>query len=169
MVVVPFLIIGILFTKAISQSGYLVSDELNTAENDYEVGSNTLLKTLATSKNKKLEDQLTKKDFLYSLSVDEILNFYRRSVDQNNLVDVPNILPDGHVIPYQGLYKSFESKKMHNKPIIFGSTRDEEKLFMVFDEHFVNRPLSFLSWIDPRLDFYIKPCLLYTSPSPRDS
>ncbi len=146
-----------LFTKAISQSGYLVSDELITAENDYEVGSNTLLKALATSKNKKLEDQLAKKDFLYSLSVDEILNFYRRSVDQNNLVDVPNILPDGNVIPKEGLYKSFELKKMHDKPIIFGSTRDEEKLFMVFDEYFINRPLGFLSWLDSRFNFYIKP------------
>ena len=146
-----------LFTKAISQSGYLVSDELITAENDYEVGSNTLLKALATSKNKKLEDQLAKKDFLYSLSADEILNFYRRSVDQNNLVDVPNILPDGNVIPKEGLYKSFELKKMHDKPIIFGSTRDEEKLFMVFDEYFINRPLGFLSWVDSRFNFYIKP------------
>ena len=146
-----------LFTKAISQSGYLVSDELITAEDDYEVGSNTLIKALAAIKDKSLEDQSEIKDFLYSLSVDEILNFYRRSVDQNNLVDVPNILPDGYVIPKEGLYKSFELKKMHDKPIIFGSTRDEEKLFMVFDEYFTQRPLGFLSWIDSRFNFYIKP------------
>ena len=100
-----------LFTKAISQSGYLVSDELITAEGDYEVGSNTLIKALAAIKDKSLKDQSEIKDFLYSLSVDEILNFYRRSVDQNNLVDVPNVLPDGYVIPKEGLYKSFELKK----------------------------------------------------------
>ena len=44
---------------------------------------------------------------------------------------------------------------MHDKPIIFGSTRDEEKLFMVFDEYFINRPLGFLSWVDSRFNFYI--------------
>ena len=146
-----------LFSKAISQSGYLVSDDLSTAENDYEVGSNSLLETLSERRKLTFTNDLEKQSFLYSLSMDDILNFYRRSADQNNLVDIPNILPDGHVIPNEGLYKSFESKKIHNKPIIFGSTRDEEKLFMVFDEYFVNRPLSFLSWIDPRLDFYIKP------------
>ena len=146
-----------LFSKAISQSGYLVSDDLNTAENDPEVGSNSLLVTLSNIKKINISDPGDKLDFLYSLSVEDILNFYRRSVDQNNLVDVPNILPDGYVIPKEGLYKSFESQKMHDKPIIFGSNRDEEKLFMVFDNYFVKRPLSFLSWIDSRLNFYIKP------------
>ena len=48
----------------------------------------------------------------------------------------PNVLPDGYVIPKEGLYKSLESQKMHDKPIIFGSNRDEEKLFMVFDNTF---------------------------------
>ena len=46
---------------------------------------------------------------------------------------------------------------MHDKPMIFGSTRDEDKLFMFMNDEYVNRPLSFLSPISEYLDLYVKP------------
>ena len=46
---------------------------------------------------------------------------------------------------------------MYDKPMIFGSTRDEDKLFMFMNDEYVNRPLSFLSSISEYLDLYVKP------------
>ena len=34
---------------------------------------------------------------------------------------------------------------MYDKPMMFGSTRDEDKLFMFMNDEYVNGPLSFLS------------------------
>ena len=46
---------------------------------------------------------------------------------------------------------------MHDKPMIFGTTRDEDKLFMFMNDTFVNRPLNFLSWISNDLSFIVTP------------
>ena len=49
--------------------------------------------------------------------------------DAAGLIDVPNVIPDGVVIPNKGIYGAYRDGDMHDKPMIFGSTRDEDKLF----------------------------------------
>ena len=46
---------------------------------------------------------------------------------------------------------------MHDKPMIFGSTRDEDKLFMFANDAFVERPLAFLRPVSEYFDLYVKP------------
>ena len=73
------------------------------------------------------------------------------------MIDVPNVIPDGIVIPMKGIYGVYRDGDMHDKPMIFGSTRDEDKLFMFVNDDFVERPLSILSPISEYFELYVKP------------
>ena len=98
--------------------------------------------------NKKLES------FLRSLSADEIISFYRVREGVGGLIDVPNSIPDGIVIPNEGLFKSYENGLAHDVPIIFGTNRDEHKLFMFDNPEFVvSKGFFFLEKIFDVLDF----------------
>ena len=155
-----------LFERGISQSGYLGSDTLEYAENNDRAGSISLLKHLKKSKNLEISDQelsdfindkSSSTKFLRSASANDIISYYRPRNDSGGLIDVPNVIPDGIVIPMKGIYGVYRDGDMHDKPMIFGSTRDEDKLFMFVNDDFVERPLSILSPISEYFELYVKP------------
>ena len=155
-----------LFQRGISQSGYLSSDSLDFAENNERAGSKSLLRHLIKSKNTSISDeeisnfmsnQMLSVDLLRTADANDIISYYRLRPDAAGLIDVPNVIPDGVVIPNKGIYGAYRDGDMHDKPMIFGSTRDEDKLFMFMNDEYVNRPLSFLSPISEYLDLYVKP------------
>ena len=155
-----------LFERGISQSGYLGSDSLEYAENNIRAGSISLLKHLKKSKNLEISDQElsdfindknSSTNFLRSASANDIISYYRPRNDSGGLIDVPNVIPDGVVIPMKGIYGVYRDGDMHDKPMIFGSTRDEDKLFMFVNDDFVDRPLSILSPISEYFELYVKP------------
>ena len=155
-----------LFQRGISQSGYLGSDSLDFAENNERAGSKSLLRHLIKSKNTSISDeeisnfmsnQMLSVDLLRTADANDIISYYRPRPDAAGLIDVPNVIPDGVVIPNKGIYGAYRDGDMYDKPMIFGSTRDEDKLFMFMNDEYVNRPLSFLSPISEYLDLYVKP------------
>ena len=96
--------------------------------------------------------------FLRSLSTDEIISFYRVSENGSGLIDVPNVIPDGIVVPSEGLFRSFENGLAHDVPIVLGTNRDEHKLFMFDNSEFVkSKSLFFLEKIFDVLDFRYVP------------
>ena len=154
-----------LFERGIAQSGYLGSDSLDFAINDERAGSKGFLAAKLREKNNYTDEEINKKildrefvnRFLLDLTSEEIIKYYRVDEDAAGLIDVPNVLPDDIVIPNKGIYGVFRDGEMHDKPMIFGSTRDEDKLFMFMNDKFVKRPLNFLSWISNDLSFIVKP------------
>ena len=155
-----------LFQRGISQSGYLGSDSLEYSENNERAGSLSLLKHLIKSENPNIaEEELSNfmgnkflsKEFLRSANANDIISYYRVRNDTGGLIDVPNVIPDGVVIPMKGIYGVYRDGEMHDKPMIFGSTRDEDKLFMFANDAFVERPLAFLRPISEYFDLYVKP------------
>ena len=156
-----------LFHKAISQSGYLNGDTLDQAINKPRAGSlefvtNQLKNKFPNLSKAELNDFIKDNEklevFLRSLSTDEIISFYRVSEDGSGLIDVPNVIPDGIVIPSEGLFRSFENGLAHDVPIVLGTNRDEHKLFMFDNSEFVkSKSLFFLEKIFDVLDFRYVP------------
>ena len=104
-----------------------------------------------------MSNQMLSADLLRTADANDIISYYRPRPDAAGLIDVPNVIPDGVVIPNKGIYGAYRDGDMYDKPMIFGSTRDEDKLFMFMNDEYVNRPLSFLSPISEYLDLYVKP------------
>ena len=156
-----------LFHKAISQSGYLNGDTLDQAINKPRAGSlefvtNQLKNKFPNLSKAELNDFIKDNEklevFLRSLSTDEIISFYRVSENGSGLIDVPNVIPDGIVVPSEGLFKSFENGLAHDVPIVLGTNRDEHKLFMFDNSEFVkSKSLFFLEKIFDVLDFRYVP------------
>jgi len=60
-------------------------------------------------------------------------------------VRVARIIRDGHVIPKQSLLQLFESRDNYNNvPIMLGTNRDEQKVFMARDPDYVDQKFGFL-------------------------
>ena len=80
-------------------------------------------------------------DYLRSKSRDELLNAFRRVDKEGKLhtrVQVHSNLMDDVVIPYRDPAELFKNTRNYNAvPVIFGTNRDEQKLFMVFDPAYV--------------------------------
>jgi len=156
-----------LFHRAISQSGYLNGDTLEEAINKPRAGSLEFVKNKLEIKfpnisesemNEFILDNKKLENFLRSLSADEIISFYRVREGVGGLIDVPNSIPDGIVIPNEGLFKSYENGLAHDVPIIFGTNRDEHKLFMFDNPEFVeSKGFFFLEKIFDVLDFRYVP------------
>jgi len=144
-----------LFHRAISQSGYLNGHTLNAAINKPRVGSNEFVARSVKKKFPKFTDTnfkeyISQKDkvgkLLRSLSTEDIISFYRVREGVGGLIDVPNVIPDGIVVPKVGLYNAYKNGLAHDVPIIFGTNRDEHKLFMFDNPEFV----------DPKGFFYLE-------------
>tara|TARA_B100000965_G_scaffold329139_1_gene292481 strand:+ start:258 stop:2096 length:1839 start_codon:yes stop_codon:yes gene_type:complete len=155
-----------LFQRGIAQSGYLGSDSLEFAKNDPRSGSDGFITNRIKMKFPNLSDDEIKQfmddknktiNFIRNLSAEDIISYYRMRNDASELIDVPNVIPDGVVIPEKGIYGAFRDGEVHDKEMIFGSTRDEDKLFMFMNDYFVNKPLKFLSWLWPGFDMYVQP------------
>jgi len=68
------------------------------------------------------------------------------------------VIPDGIVIPEEGIFKSYLNGKFQDKKIILGTNRDENKLFINGDPRFVKTVLpSFIANLHPTLGLWTKP------------
>ena len=155
-----------LFQRGIVQSGYLVSDDVEYSRNNPQSGSLTFVKSSIKKKDpsmnpmtlkETLEDSKALSNYLRSLSKEEIISFYRVREDAGGLIDIPNVIPDGIIIPDEGLFKSYTNGKFQDKEIILGTNRDENKLFMSGDSRFVKPVLpSFIANLHPTLGLWTK-------------
>ena len=158
-----------LFERGIAQSGYLGSDSIEFSQNDPRAGSISFLKDRIKLKNpnisnKKINEFIAEEkkvsDFLRSLTSDEVIRFYRARedlADSAGLIDVPNLIPDGIIIPKNGIYNAFKDGNIHDKAMIFGSNRDENKLFMYQNEKFVKFLPKFITKLIPFFKDWSKP------------
>ena len=155
-----------LFQRGIAQSGYLVSDSVEYSRNNPESGSLTFIKNSIKKKNpsinpmtlkETLEDRSVLSNYLRDLSKEEIISFYRVREDAGGLIDIPNVIPDGIIIPEEGIFKSYINGKFQDKEIILGTNRDEHKLFMSGNPRFVKTVLpNFISNLHPTLGLWTK-------------
>ena len=155
-----------LFQRGIAQSGYLVSDSVEYSRNNPESGSLTFVKNSIKKKNpsinpmtlkETLEDRSVLSNYLRDLSKEEIISFYRVREDAGGLIDIPNVIPDGIIIPEEGIFKSYINGKFQDKEIILGTNRDEHKLFMSGNPRFVKTVLpNFISNLHPTLGLWTK-------------
>ena len=155
-----------LFQRGIVQSGYLVSDSVEYSRNNPDSGSLTFLKNSIKEKNpamnpmtlkETLEDSNFLSNFLRDLSKEEIISFYRVREDAGGLIDIPNVIPDGIIIPKEGIFESYMNDKYQDKEIILGTNRDEHKLFMSGNPRFVKTVLpNFISNLHPTLGLWTK-------------
>jgi len=85
--------------------------------------------------------------YLRAKTARELLGGYHSGVDEG-LIDVPKLFKDGVVLPEGDPLVHFEHSDGWNRvPVIAGTNRDENKLFMFGNPHWVRRWLGFL----PRL------------------
>ncbi len=155
-----------LFQRGIVQSGYLVSDSIEYSQNNPNSGSLTFVKNSIKKKNpamnpmtlkETLEDSNVLSNYLRDLSKEEIISFYRIREDAGGLIDIPNVIPDGIIIPEEGIFESYINGKFQDKEIILGTNRDEHKLFMSGNPRFVKTVLpNFISNLHPTLGLWTK-------------
>ena len=155
-----------LFQRGIVQSGYLVSDSIEYSQNNPNSGSLTFVKNSIKKKNpamnpmtlkETLEDSSILSNYLRDLSKEEIISFYRAREDAGGLIDIPNVIPDGIIIPEEGIFESYINGKFQDKEIILGTNRDEHKLFMSGNPRFVKTVLpNFISNLHPTLGLWTK-------------
>ncbi len=63
----------------------------------------------------------------------------------NGYIRVARIIRDGHVIPKRSLLELFESTANYNNvPLMLGTNRDEQKVFMARDPRYVDQKFGFL-------------------------
>ncbi len=153
-----------LFHRAIVQSGGLGSSATWEAENfgdeprggDLHSSNEILVKMLVedgtvadraaarawleTRDDPEIESYLRAKTHL------EILDAYIKKGEgySDGMLDVPAVIRDGFVLPRQEMAGRIARGAYNQVPIVFGTNRDEEKLFMAFNPHYVDFRLGVL-------------------------
>jgi para-nitrobenzyl esterase len=143
-----------LFQRAISESGGLSSPTLAQAENlttdpepGHENSSNELLLRLL-EKHHGAADRSAAIALAASFSPAEIAAFLRErspgeilaaytGSEGMGMLRFPNIFPDGTVLPTASAEQQFTAGRYNRVPVILGTNRDENKLFMAFDKEYV--------------------------------
>jgi para-nitrobenzyl esterase len=143
-----------LFQRAIAQSGGLSSPTLAEAENltsdaepGHENSSNELLLRLLVS-HRGAADRAAAQALAASLAPAEVAAFLRaRSPGEifaaytggsgMGMLRFPQIFPDGTVMPADAPEAHLTAGRYNRVPVIAGTNRDENKLFMAFDEEYV--------------------------------
>jgi para-nitrobenzyl esterase len=70
--------------------------------------------------------------FLRARSPAELLAAYAKE-DVEGLIDVPQLFRDGAVLPRQPIPERLARGAHHDVPVVFGTNRDENKVFLIFD------------------------------------
>ena len=85
--------------------------------------------------------------YLRGQNTEAIIEAYR-PMPGLGMIDMPKVFPDGAVLPTEPALERFAQTGGYNEvPVILGTNRDENKLFMFADPFWVKRVL----WILPRL------------------
>ncbi len=154
-----------LFQRAIAQSGAVHNETVEAAENfadDAERGhrgsSNEVLASLLVAHGTAADRQAAKAhiagmklaeiaEHLRSKSACEILSAYGTEPSEG-LIDFPNVFADGVVLPREKPLERFSRAGGYNQvPTIFGTNRDENKLFMYADPMWVRTILWMWPWL----------------------
>jgi para-nitrobenzyl esterase len=144
-----------LFQRAISESGGISSPTLAEGENladdpaapGHENSSNELLLRLLVNHRGAADREAARTlaatlspaetaAFLRERTSDEILAVYTGSRGMG-MLNFPQIFPDGTVLPADAADAHFPAGRYNQVPVIAGTNRDENKLFMAFDEEYV--------------------------------
>lgn len=134
-----------LFHRAVIESGIAVMQSRERAE---DAALRMTLKLLVRRRKAKdlpsaeaLLSTMSKaqtRDFLYSVSASDLVLSLDKSPIGLGMADWPTIYADGLVLPSDG-YRAFANGTYANKvPIIIGSNKDENKLFMSFMKAYKN-------------------------------
>ena len=156
-----------LFHKAIIQSGSTHTTEMELAESllkesgeGYSNSSNEVLAHMLIREQRIAEAQDLSR-YLSDKSDIEIANYLRQQTPANLMAHIPapaigmfrapQSLADGHVLPKQSLLELLAQPDQFNAvPVILGTNRDENKLFMAQDSRWVDNLLGFIPRIkDP--------------------
>ena len=156
-----------LFHRAISESGGISKYSLAEAENftdDAEPGkvssSNEVLLRLLT-KDGLAPDRAAAKTRLASMSSPDVARYLRKKtsfeilslytlVEEDSVYEsvMPFVFRDGVVLPQEKAMQRFAKADGYNRvPVIFGTNRDEYKLFMLFNP----AHMRFTLWVIPRV------------------
>jgi len=122
-----------LFHKAILQSGSFDSTSVRDAEN-----ANSPL----PNPSEKVAARLGSENF-HTASLEEVFDAFE--LDGGGFMDLPRMIEDGISLPAHPMIEAFKSvESFENVPIITGTTRDEIKLFLLFNEDLVKKSFGFL-------------------------
>jgi len=122
-----------LFHKAILQSGSFASTTVTDAEN----ADNPL-----PNPSEKVAARLEPAKF-HTASLEEVFDAFE--LDSGGFMDLPRMIEDGISLPAGPMIESFKSvESFNNVPIMTGTTRDELKLFFLFNEDLVKKSFGFL-------------------------
>ncbi len=127
-----------LFHKAISQSGSSYFFEAEHAEFYHPNSGNAIVKKIMAEK------ALAKPAQLRDIDAHELLKGLGSSdSDTLPMVDVPNVHRDGYVLSLDTGLAGFRSDQYHHVPLMLGTNRDEQKLFMFLDPKYSKKVLGF--------------------------
>lgn len=127
-----------LFHKAIAQSGSSYFFESANAEFYHPHSGNAIVKKFMAEK------ALAKPAQLRDLDAHELIKGLGSSdSDTLPMLDVPNVHRDGYVLPLNTGLAGFRSDQYHHVPLMLGTNRDEQKLFMFLDPKYSKKVLGF--------------------------
>jgi para-nitrobenzyl esterase len=127
-----------LFHRVISQSGGTRSPTLAEAENlasDAEPGS-------ATSSSEIARKLGVEASALRDVPVEHLLRAY--DAGGIGMYDVPQVFPDGHVLPAEPTTDVIRAGRHNRVPVLLGTNKDENKLFLVFNPRYAWRVFGVL-------------------------
>jgi para-nitrobenzyl esterase len=143
-----------LFHRAIAQSGGISAPTLAEAENlatdaepGHENSSNELLLRLLVG-HRGAADREAARSLAAGLSPAEVAAFLRERTPGEilaaytgsggmGMLRFPQLFPDGTVMPADAADAHFPAGRYNRVPVIAGTNRDENKLFMAFDREYV--------------------------------
>jgi para-nitrobenzyl esterase len=139
-----------LFQRAIAQSGGTETTTRAAAENladapdpgEPNSSGEVVLRLLAADGRAKSRDaakavvasmgEAELARYLRSKRPEELVAAYSKEADEG-LIDVPQLLRDGAVLPREPIPTRLASGAFHRVPVVLGTNRDENKLFLIFD------------------------------------
>ena len=142
-----------LFHKAIIQSGIVSHSSIQEAESylpkegvagtvsSKEIFSRILIsskKAITLVESKELQNSMTDNEIanlLRNTPPEDIFTAFKESSPKKS--GMTRVFPDGYVIPEGGIYESFTNPEVKRVPVIFGTNKDENKLFNALNPRFV--------------------------------
>lgn len=84
---------------------------------------------------------------LHHARTDEILSLYPM-FGRSGMIEMPKLIADGHVLPSEPILDALaHSGDADPVPVMLGTTRDENKLFMFVDEEWVWQIFGIIPWV----------------------
>ncbi|HZP41336.1 MAG TPA: carboxylesterase family protein [Candidatus Binatia bacterium] len=144
-----------LFHRAIVESGGLWLDTAAVAEREHPQASREIVLRLL-ERSGRARDRADAEARLAAMRDDEIAAFLRAEPAREvlaayfpwptGMIDMPRAIADGRVLPADPLAALGSDGGWNRVPVLVGTNRDENKLFMYFDPRWVRKIL----WLVPR-------------------